>query len=394
MAFTDAELAVLAQLSYDDDIVRAGTMELSLAELLEKHEAQLRSDLGEEYNQVIDGLLEKTRSGDYTVVKGVNEKHGNGFAAFAIQDSDNHVTVACRGTEGFSMDYDSIRDVYADIQLGITVRSDQQRSMEQFMRELNQNGYDGYYFTGHSLGGNLAMHGAISLPDSTKILGVTTFNAPGFNSGYLAAHNLQIQKIQNRMHAYQNEYDYVSSIFATPGRITVVDSQFEGSDWGFSHHSLNGFRIDENGAFIPNGGGKGFRTGVVHGLLERYVNKYWILSVVFGYGGLASKLNKVRDFSPEVREMMLNAARETEEEQWWQIDRWDCWYRVSNFFGFLEFDLYAGNVNDYYRKLIDINDASAQIIQQIFDKAYATDASSAAKLRAAKEAFVSKIPVM
>ena len=80
-----------------------------------------------------------------------------------------------------------------------------------------------------------------------------------------------------------------------------------------------------------------------------------------------------RDFSREIMEIMLNAARETEDEEWWQVTRWDCWYRVENTFGLLQWDRYTGRIDEYYRKLIDVNDASLSEIERIFERVYETD---------------------
>ncbi len=87
-----------------------------------------------------------------------------------------------------------------------------------------------------------------------------------------------------------------------------------------------------------------------------------------------------RDFSWEVMQAMLGAARETEEEQWWQVNRWDCWYRIEDQIGLLDWDRYAGRADTYYRKLIDINEASAKDIQRIFDDVYRIDGEFGGKM--------------
>lgn len=381
--FTEAELAVLAQLSYYD-VPYPDVAKESLGTFLEDKRGDLESSLGPGYQDTIQGLIDKCSNGDYKIVKSVNEKHGSGFAAIAIQDPDNNVTVACRGTEGFNVigSDDSRRDVYTDAQIGTRLETNQQQSMERFMDELQDDGYNGYYFTGHSLGGNLAMHGAIQLNDSSQVLGVTTFNAPGFNAAYLTHNKFKIDKISGRMVAYQNQYDYVSSVFQTPGKIVIVESVYSEGDFGFSHHSISGFRIDSSGHFVGTDG-KGIRTVIVDAATDGLINIVWGVKLVFGLitGNPAVPLESVRDYSPEAKEMLCNAARETEEEQWWQVTRWDCWYRVDQFFGTLEWDLYTGNVDSYYRKLIDINNASVKDIERIFENIYSVDDSYGAKIQ-------------
>lgn len=87
-----------------------------------------------------------------------------------------------------------------------------------------------------------------------------------------------------------------------------------------------------------------------------------------------------RDFSQKAMEQMVNAAKETEEEAWWHIHRWDCWYRIEQLCGLMCWDQYTGRVDEYYRKLIDINDASVKDIQDIFSHIYEIDASYGKKM--------------
>ena len=82
-----------------------------------------------------------------------------------------------------------------------------------------------------------------------------------------------------------------------------------------------------------------------------------------------------RDFSLIAEEKMMKVAKEVEDEQWWQVTRWDCWYRVEKLFGHLNLDHYTANVDAYYRKLIDINDATVKDIRRIFDNVRELDAS-------------------
>lgn len=83
--------------------------------------------------------------------------------------------------------------------------------------------------------------------------------------------------------------------------------------------------------------------------------------------GIVSK-HRVRDFSQRIRQVMLNAAKEVGAESWWDITRWDCWYRLEKMSGLLNLNLYANNVNTYYRKVIDINNMSQRDLQKIFNE--------------------------
>ena len=254
MAFTDVEMAILSQLAYKD--IKKGA---SLYSVLQKKESYLNSKLGSEYKESISSLMTKVKNKDYTIVKAVNDKDDTGFAAFAIKDPNNEVTVACRGTEGFSMDYDSRKDVLADMQLAFSMQTNQQEKMKDFVEDLvkSKADYDGFYFTGHSLGGNLAMYGAITLEDPKLLKGCRTFNAPGFNADFLKKHKSRIDKIEkskDKMIAYQNECDGVSECFDVPGKVVVLEC--EGVDAlnkdGIVAHGLNKLIIDKKGKFKKN----------------------------------------------------------------------------------------------------------------------------------------------
>ena len=383
MAFTDTEMAVLAQLAYRD-IDAPDEAHVSLYSVLNSNQKSLKAKMGEGFTETIDGLLAKTRNANYTVVRAKNDPYLTGFAAFAVSDPDNHVTVACRGTEGF-------RDALSDAEIGLVELTDQQWAMNQFLDDLqSEYDFDGYSFTGHSLGGNLAAHGAIYLgkTDPTLVDEVRTFNAPGFNYQYWMENIDSILALGSVIVNYANEYDYVSSIFHLPGDNVIVESNVSSGEIGFDHHSLCAFKIDESGSFQTSGH-KGLRTAI-----PQAVTELWAI----GTAGLRSSLNILylrskiiqaanaqdfRDFSRSTLENLKNIAKEVEDEAWWDISKWDVWPKMDKFFGglLMSIDKLAGNVNTYYRKLIDMNDASEKDIQAIFDKVYAIDDNYAAMTR-------------
>ena len=279
MAFTDAEMAVLAQLAYcgskDTPAQPLKGQNLYKALTTGGRKEYLTKALGKEYKSVIEGLISKAKDQDYSIVLTADDKKGTGFAAIAIKDPNNNVTVATRGTEGFSLDYDSRKDVDADLQLALMLSTNQQEEMEKFMRNLEKNNYDGYYFTGHSLGGNLANYGAITLKPIEKVKGVVTFNAPGFNEAFHAKYMEEIATIYHRINNYQNEYDYVSSILYVPGPVTIVESSKKEDGWfdfddhiGFGDHSLCNLKVDGDGFDAKEKQVKSGQTTVVHGLIE------------------------------------------------------------------------------------------------------------------------------
>ena len=377
MSFSEQEMAILAQLAYCEvnvsvrEPIKLHDFIINNADAIEK----LKPDLG----PAIDGLIEKTRNKDYTIVLAENDKYDSGFAAMAIRDPDNIVTVACRGSEDLTKimeSVDSRKDLFTDIQIGVKTETNQQQKLEKFMKHLECAEYDGYYFTGHSLGGNLAIHGSICV-DYNKVKGVYTYNAPGFNRKYWLVHKSKIDKVNNKIDNYENEGDYVSSILTKPGETFYIKSKYDAENLGFDHHGINGFVVDKLGLFqvVKR---KRVPTGVVFAFTNVFVNGGWSFDIIGDYikaritGGA---LTGFRDFSKSALDKFIGIAQEVEDEDWWDITRWDCWYRMDKCFGSLimDFQLLSGNVDKYYRKVIDLNNASVDKIRKIFDDVYEID---------------------
>lgn len=82
-----------------------------------------------------------------------------------------------------------------------------------------------------------------------------------------------------------------------------------------------------------------------------------------------------RDFTEETRQKLLSIVEEVESEKWFNITRWDVFYRIEKYFGGLDFPSNESELNTYYRKIIDIEDTSKEQINEIFEQVYATDNS-------------------
>lgn len=90
----------------------------------------------------------------------------------------------------------------------------------------------------------------------------------------------------------------------------------------------------------------------------------------------------VRDFSAETKQLLLDAVQEVEEEKWFDITRWDCWYRAEKLFGGLRMDKYADDIATYHRKLVDINGSTAADIETLFTEVYAVETAYTQKVNA------------
>lgn len=156
------------------------------------------------------------------------------------------------------MSKDSRKDMLEDAGLTYSVQTSQQKKMESFVRRLEKKGYDGFYFTGHSLGGNLAMYGSIVLKDQTKLNGTVTYNAPGFNALFWEENRDKINTASSYMTTYQNEMDAVSDSFTPPGNIVILeDAGLDLNYDGVSSHFLRELQISDDGkTFVRDESGK------------------------------------------------------------------------------------------------------------------------------------------
>ena len=374
MAFSDVEMSILAQLAYRDVDYKPAAEE-SLAELLKTNKKWLNDSLGSSYEKYIDNLINKVDGSDYKIVASEHDK-ASGFAAYAISTPQNEVVVACRGTQ-----MDQANDVLTDVGLGITPETQQHRDMEAFVNRLEKQGYDGYYFTGHSLGGNVATHGATTVNDLDKVKGVYAYNAPGFNEAYWILNGWKLKQIKNITN-FQNEYDYVSSVLRAPGRTVVIESSHDGNHAGFDDHSINGYTIDENGYFQENETGEKHPQTYAGTAVGELGNSFFyhflpILRLNRIFGGSKGPVYVYRDFSDASKQKMLGLVTQVENEKWGNFTDWvgDRWYDFESWIGTLNIKNYINNVNTYHKKVIDKNNATEKKINEIFEAVRGVDAA-------------------
>jgi hypothetical protein len=89
-----------------------------------------------------------------------------------------------------------------------------------------------------------------------------------------------------------------------------------------------------------------------------------------------------RDFGEEVKRRLLDLVTEVEQEPWWDVTKWDVWYRIDHdIFGGVDFPADETQRSTYYRKMIDMNDTSAQDIERIWTDVASDDQTFAATVR-------------
>lgn len=262
--FTEVEMMILSKLAYsrisNSNFNSDGTAKSSVELSSVLNHSSVKNDLYDEFGSAtVERFIRKVSNGNYKIVKAYDDPNITGFAAIAIEGpQDGTVTVATRGTQMSSANSsdERLKDALTDIQLGFASETDQQRAMDNFMRDLDK--YDSIYLTGHSLGGNLAESGAVGFEDTEKIKGVYTFNAPGQNKEYKKDNWLKILKVKGKIKNYENEGDLVSDINEALGEKIVIKSKsgdsFDATS-GFENHNLGDMQY-EGDQFTRNEDGK------------------------------------------------------------------------------------------------------------------------------------------
>jgi pimeloyl-ACP methyl ester carboxylesterase len=200
--------------------------------------------------------------GDWKIVTSVNEsgKEGSGFAACVIETGEGEAIVAFHGSE--SVDFTMFQKdwIEADFMLLNTTQTLQQARATAYMDEVveqvaNEKGYETLTFTGHSLGGNLAHHAAITAPDDLKdrIVQAYSFDGPGFSEEYHREHGNQEKSMAGKLTHYQ--WSPIGAIF------TQMEGAFDMSistgeytdDRSFQKHDTCFARFGMEGGFVRKG---------------------------------------------------------------------------------------------------------------------------------------------
>jgi len=130
---------------------------------------------------------------------------------------------------------------------------------------------------------------------------------------------------------------------------------------------------------------KGLDMIEVFGFLNNFFRYNPLVSlggaVAYGLASSESYASVTRDFTEETRESLLKLVEEVEDEPDWDVTKWDVFYRVEKFFGGIDFPGNSSELNNYYRKIIDINGTSTDEINRIFDAVYTEESQFNTKMQ-------------
>lgn len=183
----------------------------------------------------------------------------SGLYAYTVKAGGNNIVVF-RGSEN---PVKNINDWQSDVDLINSSQTPQQKDAGEYILLLAKNAEisSSFYITGHSLGGNLAMYAAITAPDSIKkrLQKCDSFNGPGFDLRFIIQNSSNIEKVKNRIFAFQNENDFISSILNCPVRPIIIKSALSNRLDAYNHaasvYMLDGTNfVHANSKFFADNG--------------------------------------------------------------------------------------------------------------------------------------------
>lgn len=245
-AHTDAEMLLASQIAYLNVGDYQGGGYSTVDEILDRIERRYsnmdnlapleRSQL--ETVQNIRTLMKENNleyCGNWRIVQHCDKNTESGFYAVTLDTGGGDAIIGFRGSETWDDTGQLIQDWgRADVGLLNSYQTQQQADAEAYIREFERTvgkNYDRVSTTGHSLGGNLAEHAAITAPKSfkDKLDRATNWDGPGFSDEYIRLHtrNGDIADVNDRLDHYR--WSFVSSLLnPIPGSNTVcIDSKGE-----------------------------------------------------------------------------------------------------------------------------------------------------------------------
>jgi len=239
MSYTDAEMQIASLIAYLD--IPAG---VSLGRYMDTHSGDSRV-------QKIREIAANTRGDEsaydnWRIVGVGDDQDASGMYGCMIDDGQGSAIVAFRGSESDNMQKVITDWLGADAGLLNSAETWQQHQAEEFVKQMYErfgDEYDSFAFTGHSLGGNLAIDAALDAPDGMrdKITQIVGLDSPGFSDEYLAVHAMRIAEMQGRIDHYQ--WSAVGALLYTPGRTRTVNVDDMGNDC-FGRHALANLNTD------------------------------------------------------------------------------------------------------------------------------------------------------
>lgn len=264
---TDAQLMIVSQIAYlNIDVGPGGHPRNILRWMDSNYEAFKHSDNPADIAQAatIDNIrnlmskegYENLGLENWTVIDSCdfNGGTGSGMYSAVVDTGDGNAVIGFRGSESYDTEQ-SIKDwAIADFGLLNNPLTAQQADAQEYTRRVLEkygDQYDSFDTTGHSLGGNLAEHALITVPEEyrDKMGRGVNLDGPGFSDEYILTHAVQIAAMSGK--ADHCAWSLVGALLISlPGsNYQVIDAVTPDGDL-FQRHATNNV-IMKDGSVQP-----------------------------------------------------------------------------------------------------------------------------------------------
>lgn len=149
------------------------------------------------YNEIKEGEI----CAGWSIVDVRDENNTTGMVACLIETGDKDAIIGFRGSESNDASTVLTDWVISDLGLLNAYETVEQQSAENYMRYIDEkygNKYSNFATTGHSLGGNLAFHAALTAPENirNKISQAYSMDGPGYSDEYINLHSKEINSMK------------------------------------------------------------------------------------------------------------------------------------------------------------------------------------------------------
>ena len=262
MGYTDSQMIIASQIAYFDfDEALMADGGCTVREALEYTANDPDSSSGSYARYVLrllDDLPEGQVCGDWIIKDVRNDQHGSGMYACMLETGKREALIAFRGSESDTKE-NLLKDWgLSDLGLFNNRLTVQQKAAQKYTEDLFRKYGDYYTYstTGHSLGGNLAEHAAVTIPEAMRSCfdRCVNLDGPGYSAAYLTAHALEIRAMKG--HLQHDSWSLVGALLnpvpgsdyrvvaaATPGKKNTLQSLL----W---RHDTTNVAFDKNGNML------------------------------------------------------------------------------------------------------------------------------------------------
>ena len=304
MGCTDSEMVVasqIARMDFDPALLADGGC--SVGDIIEEEKKHADKERKKELEK-LEARLKETPGAENSrnwIIRDVcDDQRGSGMYACLLETSPGEAVLAFRCSESDTPGNVMKDWVLSDLGLLNHMLTPQQLAAEAYTEEVYRkygSSFRTFSFSGHSLGGNLAEHAAITASAGMreKIGTCRNLDGPGFSGAYLTAHAGEIAETAGRIR--HDRWSLVGNLLnAVPGTrtetVTAVTPEMGNPLRSFLwRHDTRTLIYDKNGNFVS-----GVQDPLARGL-SSLSRKLDFSLFVFSPGRmvLSSRTNRIRE---------------------------------------------------------------------------------------------------